>query len=224
MIMNMLARSALLCAALAASHAFAAPTAPHVASKGLPILLVSSSGAFDRACPRYYRQGNDPDVLSEIATEYCGCIAGNVEAQGLGYEMLDFLARTYSEDLTTFIHEYPNGENWMQAYFAAEEQCKNNTDFGSNQPPAEQEPNPPPGPIEAGSWGGIVRDGPGRQYRKLGSLEQGERIMLLENTSVWDNGYPWWRIEFWGGREGYQWGGIICGLDAPIEGTYEVCR
>ena len=193
------------------------------AGERLPVMLVSSSGAFDRACPRYYRQGNDPDVMTSIAAEFCTCIASNVEAQGLGSEVLDFLARTYSEDLTAFIHEYPNGDAWMEAYFAAEQQCKNNTDFGSNEPPPDQEPNPPPGSIEAASWGGVVRDGPGQNYRKLGTLEEGEHVMLLENTSVMWNGYPWWRIEFWGSREGYQWGGILCSLNEPMEGIYETC-
>ena len=184
----------------------------------LPVLLVSSSNFFDRACPNYYRQGNDPNVMADIADQYCTCIAGGIESQGLGYEVLDFLGRTYSEDLTTFMHEYPNGEAWMQAFFAAEEQCKN-ADYGSNEPPPDYNgPNPPPGPIEAASWGGIVRSGPGQNYRKLGTLEQGEHVMLLENTSIMENGYPWWRIEFWGSRAGYQWGGILCSLNEPMQG------
>lgn len=193
------------------------------AGEYLPVMLVSSN-AFDRACVNYYRQGNDTDVLPGIASELCTCLAAELEGEGLGRDAFDFFARTYSEDLTTFIHEYPNGDAWMDASFRADKQCKNNHDYGSNEPPGEQEPNPPPGPIEAASWGGIVRDGPGRNYRKLGSLEQGEHVMLLENTSVMEDGYPWWRIEFWGRREGYQWGGILCSLDEPMEGVYETCR
>lgn len=193
------------------------------AGERLPVVLVSSSNFFDRACPAYYRQGNDQNVLPEFAEPFCTCIAGNIEAQGLGYEVLDFLGRTYSEDLTTFIHEYPNGEAWMEAFFAADEQCRN-ADYGSNEPPPDQEPNPPPASIEAASWGGVVRDGPGQNYRKLGTLEEGEHVMLLENTSIMFNGYPWWRIEFWGSREGYQWGGILCSLNEPMEGIYETCQ
>lgn len=193
------------------------------AGKGLPVIAVSSSSAFDRACPAYYRQGNDSNVLPEFADQYCICIAANMESQGLGdRQVMNFLARTYSEDLTAFMHEYPNGEAWMEAFFASAEQC-NNQDYGSNEPPPGNEPNPPPAGIPAGSWGGIVRDGPGQNYRRLASLEQGERVTLLENTGVYSNGFPWWLIEFWGGRQGYQWGGILCSLNAPLEGIYETC-
>jgi hypothetical protein len=187
----------------------------------VPAALASSSGAFDRACPNYYRQGNDADVMTSIATEFCTCIAGNVEGQGLGSEVLDFLARTYSEDLTAFMSEYPDGEAWMQAFFAAEEQCKNNTDYGSNEPP-------PAGsggefPVEAGSWGGIVRSGPGQQYGKVTSLAEGERITLIANTGEWSNDYPWFEIRFRGNRRGFQWGGIICSIGDQVEGTFETC-
>lgn len=188
----------------------------------LPVVLASASPAFDRACVNYYQQGNDPDVTADVAQEFCGCIAGNMEAQGLGREVLAFLARTYSEDLTAFIDDYPNGEAWMEAFFASDEQCKN-ADYGSNLPPDEQEPNPPADGLPAGSWGGIVREGPGQNYRKLASLQQGEHVTLLENTSVYQNGFPWWYIEYWGGRKGYQWGGILCSLNAPMEGIYESC-
>jgi hypothetical protein len=112
----------------------------------------------------------------------------------------------------------------MEAFFASAEQC-DSQDYGSNEPPPgyDNEPNPPPGPIEAGSWGGKVRSGPGQNYRHIASLEQGEHVMLLENTSIYENGFPWWRIEYWGSREGYQWGGILCSLNAPMEGIYESC-
>lgn len=203
---------------------FASMPAAAAAGERLPVLRVSSSGAFDRACVSYYRQGNDPDVLPDIAGEFCACLAAELEGKGLGRDALAFFARTYSEDLTTFIHEYPDGDAWMEASFRADSQCKNNHDYGSNQPPADIGSNPPPGPIEAASWGGIVREGPGQNYRKLGALEQGEHVMLLENTSVMENGYPWWRIEFWGSREGYQWGGILCSLNEPMEGVYQTCQ
>ncbi len=78
-------------------------------------------------------------------------------------------------------------------------------------------------PMAAGSWGGIVRAGPGREYAKVGSLAEGERITLLKNTGVVTNDYPWFRIRFRGNREGYQWGGIICGLEGLIDGAFETC-
>lgn len=187
-----------------------------------PITLVSSSSSFDGACRSYYRQSNDADVLPAIADPFCTCIAGGIEGQGLGPEVLDFLGRTYSEDLTAFMDEYPNGQAWMDAYFAAEQQCKR-SDYGANEPPADQEPNPPPGAVEAGSWGDIVRDGPGQNHRKLATLREGERVKLIQNTSVMFDGFPWWMIEYRGGRQGFQWGGILCALDEPMEGVYEAC-
>lgn len=204
-----------------------------IAGSKLPVVLVSSSSHFDRACAHYYKKGNDPSVLPEFATEFCTCIAGNIESQGLDYEVLDFLARTYTEDLTTFADQYPQSRAWMDAYFAAEEQCKN-ADYGSNIPPPADGGNGDGGggvveggsgdfPMAAGSWGGIVRAGPGRQYAKVGSLAEGERITLIENTGIITNDYPWFRIRYRGNREGYQWGGIICGLEGPIDGAFETC-
>lgn len=193
-------------------------SAPALADSKAPVVLVSSSGAFDRSCTNYYQQGNDTDVAKDIAPQFCDCISGNIEAQGLGSEVLDFLGRTYSEDLTAFISEYPNGEAWMQVFFAADQQCKTNVDFGSNEPP------PSGGNGEAASsWGGTVRAGPGKSYKAIGSLENGDRVTLLENAGQMDNGYPWWKIAFGRSREGYQWGGILCTLDQPIEGVYETC-
>ena len=204
--------------------AFAVPTAAF-AGERLPVIKVSSSSGFDRACVNYYRQGNDQDVLPEFASQFCTCMAAELEH--LGTDALDFFGRTYSEDLTTFIHEYPEGDSWMQASFAADSQCKN-ADYGSNEPPPETEPNPPPSPfgdaIEAGSWGGIVRSGPGQEFSRVANLAEGEHVYLLELTNEMFNGYPWWQIAFHGERKGYMWGGILCGLDGTIvDGVYQSC-
>ena len=182
-------------------------------------ILVSSGSGFDGSC-RAYRQGNDAEVSPDVAADFCGCIATGIQSQGLGDDVLEFLGRTYSEDLTAFIDEYPSGRDWMEAYFAAEQQCKS-ADYGSNG--TQEEPNPPPAPIPAGSWGGIVRDGPGRDHRRIATLREGERVLLIENTSVYVDGYPWWVIEFGGGRQGYQWGGILCALDEPTQDLHQVC-
>lgn len=212
-----IAGALLLAALLAPAFAAERPSIPPAES--LPVVKISASSNFDRQCPAYFETGINQDVMPEFAGAYCTCVAGEMEAQGVGGRpVLDFLARVYSEDLTTFIDEYPKGEAWMQAFFAAEEQCKNR-DYGSNQPPPEGNLTQ----IPAGSWGGIVREGPGQNYRRLASLNQGERVMLLENTGVYSNGFPWWYIEFWGNRTGYQWGGILCSLNAPMEGIYETC-
>lgn len=92
-------------------------------------------------------------------------------------------------------------------------------------PPA---PPPPaaPGvafPFPAQSWGGIVRSGPGMNYRRQASLREGERITLLENSGVHMNGYDWFKIRY-RGRTGYQWGGIICPRGQAVSGTFQVCN
>jgi len=188
-------------------------------AKPLPVVKISASPNFDKQCPAYFSTGINEDVLPEFAEPYCTCVAGEMEAQGFGgRQVLDFLARVYTEDLTTFMHEYPKGETWMEAFFAAEEQCKNR-DYGSNQPPEGNLTQ-----IPAGSWGGNVREGPGQNYRKVATLKQGDRVMLVENTGVIWNEYPWWQIEYGGNFSGYQWGGILCSLNAPMEGIYETCE
>lgn len=85
--------------------------------------------------------------------------------------------------------------------------------------------NPPPlSEVNFKSWGGVVRSGPGMDYRKLASLEEGDSITLLERTEVDMNGYPWFKIRYRGNKTGYQWGGIICPVGQPYPGTFETCR
>lgn len=79
-------------------------------------------------------------------------------------------------------------------------------------------------PIEAKSWGGIVRAGPGMKHRKLTSLSEGEWIKILERTGTMMNGYPWFKIQYRGGKVGYKWGGILCSVGTQIEGTYQTCN
>jgi hypothetical protein len=78
-------------------------------------------------------------------------------------------------------------------------------------------------PTGAGSWGGIVRDGPGQDHRKLDSLNEGEPITLLERTDVVVDGFPWFKISFRGGRTGYKWGGILCSTGAERPDLYKTC-
>lgn len=79
-------------------------------------------------------------------------------------------------------------------------------------------------PLAAGSWGGIVRSGPGMDHRRVASLREGERVELLFNTRIMRDGYPWFLIRFRGGQLGFQWGGILCRLEVPVDGLYETCR
>lgn len=74
----------------------------------------------------------------------------------------------------------------------------------------------------AKSWGGIVRDGPGQQFRRVTSLQEGEPIMILERTTEMFQGLPWFLIRY-RGRLGYHWGGIICPNHQSIPGTFDVC-
>jgi hypothetical protein len=78
-------------------------------------------------------------------------------------------------------------------------------------------------PVEAGSWGGIVRNGPGQSHARLASLREGERVTLLANTGVVWNDYPWFLIRFRDGQLGFMWGGILCSRGAQVEGTYQRC-
>lgn len=79
------------------------------------------------------------------------------------------------------------------------------------------------GPFPAKSWGGVVRDGPGMEHKKLASLAEGDPITVEESTGVDMNGYPWFKIRFGKDRVGYQWGGIICPIGQEMPGTYEKC-
>lgn len=78
-------------------------------------------------------------------------------------------------------------------------------------------------PIRAASGGGVVRSGPGTQYRKRASVGQFEPVTVIRNTGKMMNGYPWFEIRYRGGKKGYQWGGIICSTDQPFTGTFDTC-
>ncbi len=78
-------------------------------------------------------------------------------------------------------------------------------------------------PTPAGSWGGIVRSGPGKQYRKVDSLDEGERITLMGRSDVVEDGYPWFKIMYRGGGTGYKWGGILCSVGAERPDLFKTC-
>lgn len=87
-------------------------------------------------------------------------------------------------------------------------------------PPSAQEGS---GSFAAKSWGGIVRSGPGQNFARIASLNEGEPITVLEQTGAQFQGRPWFKISF-RGRVGYHWGGIICPIGRPVPGTFEVCN
>ena len=78
-------------------------------------------------------------------------------------------------------------------------------------------------PIEAGSWGGVVRSGPSQSNDRIVSLREGERVSLLFNTGIMWNEYPWFLIRFRDGQLGFMWGGILCSRGAQVTGTYRTC-
>ncbi|WP_209348418.1 MliC family protein [Pontixanthobacter sp. CEM42] len=74
--------------------------------------------------------------------------------------------------------------------------------------------------IQAWSWGGIVRAGPGMEFDRVTSLREGTPVTLRLKTGEMMNGYPWFMIRLPDGREAYQWGGILCTDSPPIDGTF----
>jgi hypothetical protein len=78
-------------------------------------------------------------------------------------------------------------------------------------------------PVPAGSWGGVVRDGPGKQYRQIASLDEGEAITLMGRSDVVEDGYPWFKIAYGDGKIGFKWGGILCSTGAERPDLYKTC-
>ena len=78
--------------------------------------------------------------------------------------------------------------------------------------------------MQAGSWGGRVRKGPGMDHAIVGSLKEGEPVTLIRKTEIVMNNFPWFEIRFRNGQTGYQWGGILCAKNAPIEGVFQNCN
>jgi hypothetical protein len=62
---------------------------------------------------------------------------------------------------------------------------------------------------------------PGMASARLTALHEGYHIEILENAGASMNGYDWFKIRY-GGRIGYQWGGIMCSK-APLAGIYQTC-
>jgi len=78
--------------------------------------------------------------------------------------------------------------------------------------------------LQVGSWGGNLRSGPGTNYTKIGSLGNGDPVVLLEKIKATNNDYPWFKIKQSDGLTGYQWGGILCGYGRKISGTFGICE
>lgn len=78
-------------------------------------------------------------------------------------------------------------------------------------------------PVDGKSYGGILRAGPGKEFRRVGSLREGQSVRITSNTRVRWNGYDWFGVGS-GGRRGFQWGGLLCSKERKIEGIYKQCE
>lgn len=67
-------------------------------------------------------------------------------------------------------------------------------------------------PMWGESLGGIMREGPGMNFRKVGSLREGDRVEIVHSTEERMGDYTWFQVRHQG-RNGYQWGGIMCSED-----------
>ncbi len=76
----------------------------------------------------------------------------------------------------------------------------------------------------AQSFGGNVRSGPGMEYGRLRSFVQGDDLIILRNTGVMMNGYPWFEVQDMQGRTGFHWGGIMCAAYGPVDGIFPTCQ
>ena len=78
--------------------------------------------------------------------------------------------------------------------------------------------------LKIGSWGGNVRSGPSTDYTRIGSLREGDPVVLLEKIKSSGSKLNWFKIAYGKGKVGYQWGGILCGFDKEVNGTFGVCE
>jgi len=78
--------------------------------------------------------------------------------------------------------------------------------------------------LKIGSWGGNVRSGPSTDYPKIGSLKNGDPVVLLKKQKPARDSFNWFKIAYGNGQVGYQWGGILCGFNNKVKGTYGLCE
>lgn len=80
-------------------------------------------------------------------------------------------------------------------------------------------------PMTAGTWGGVVRSGPGQTYEKVASLAEGEEVVLMApGVPVTPNDFPWFKIAFGDGQKnGYMWGGILCSTGSERPDLFKLC-
>lgn len=164
----------------------------------------------------------NPDVSAPIVG---AALAAEPTAEKQAFEAAKELGTVDAWD--AFLANYPKGfhADLARAY------VKKLTGGPATNAPPPREPEAEPVaanndfPVEAGTWGGIVRSGPGQSYKKQTSLAEGETVSLMGVTSDLDNGYPWFKI--WYGpthdTKGYMWGGILCAKGVARPDVYQMC-
>ena len=86
------------------------------------VALASASPEFDKACIDHYPQASEAGVGTPES--YCECLADWYAREGLGVDALDFFARSYTEDVATFVNDYPQGDAWMKVASTAKLMCR----------------------------------------------------------------------------------------------------
>jgi hypothetical protein len=119
-----------------------------------------------------------------------------------------------------FLSHYPQG---LYADLARAYLKKMASEPAAGAPPPPAAAAPATYPMPAGSWGGVVRDGPGQSYGKVDSLQEGDTVTLVERTDVMENNFPWFKITYSGGGSGYQWGGILCAIGKERPDLFKTC-
>ena len=127
-----------------------------------------------------------------------------------------------AEAWNAFLANYPTGfhADLARAYL---KKLETPGDQPQTAAPAPAAPPPDDFPVVAGSWGGVVRSGPGQSYRKVDSLEEGQEVTLMARTDVIENGYPWFKIAYEDDGKGYQWGGILCSVEEKRPDLFKTC-
>lgn len=155
-------------------------------------------------------------------------LAPAVAADEKGTEAADFEAAKALgtvEAWDAFLSHYPTGFHADLARAYVKKLAEQPAATPAATPPPQAAAAPPADyPMIAGSWGGIVRAGPGPNNAKVGSLTEGEEVTLLAPPIIVTEGdYPWFKIAFGDGNTGYMWGGLICSVGAERADMFKLC-
>jgi hypothetical protein len=148
-------------------------------------------------------------------------LAQAVDAERQAFEAAKELGTVEAWD--AFLSNYPKGFHADLARAYVKKLAEQPAIAPPQASPAPSPAAPASYPMPAGSWGGVVRQGPGQSYAKVGSLQEGDPVTLVERTEVSENGFPWFKITYAGGGSGYQWGGILCAIGEARAELFQTC-